>query len=89
MSEKATHKAGEDVPAADLCSAVGSTQLLPVIDVLEDVFEAAIVSLQNGVLGAHVERPAFRQRHLEGTVGKILNRLVKIVHSHGHTTTAC
>lgn len=56
---------------------------------MEDVFKAAIVSLQDGVLGAHVEGPAFRQCHLEGTMGKILDRLVKVVHSHGYTTTAC
>lgn len=70
---------------------VGSTQpsQLPVVDLLEDVFKAAIISLQDGILGAHVEGPAFRQRHLEGTMGKILDRLVKIIHSHGYTSTAC
>lgn len=58
----AAHKVGEDVPAADLSTAVAHTQLswLPVIDLLEDVFKAAIVSFQDGVLGAHVEGPAFR-----------------------------
>ena len=43
---------------------------LPVIDFLEDVFEPTIISLQNCVLGAQVERPFFLQRILETAVCK-------------------
>lgn len=38
---------------------------LLLVDLLKDVFEATIVLLQDGVLGAQVQRPAFGQTHLE------------------------
>ena len=47
-----------------------SLSLLLVVDFLEDVFEATIVSLENGVLGAHVERPALHECVLETGVSK-------------------
>ncbi len=61
---------------------------LLLIDLLEDVFKATVILLQDGVLGAEVQRPAFGQTHLEGAVGKVSDRLVCIVHPHGNTTGA-
>lgn len=61
---------------------------LLLIDFLEDVFEATIILLQDGVLGAKVQRPAFGQSHLEGAVGKVPDGLICVVHSQGNTTCA-
>lgn len=61
---------------------------LLLVDLLEDVFEATVVLLQDGVLGAEVERPAFGQSHLEGAVGKVPDGLVCIVHPQGYTPCA-
>ena len=61
---------------------------LLLVDLLKDVFEATIVLLQDGVLGAQVQRPAFGQTHLEWTVGKVPDGLICIVHPHGNTTCA-
>ena len=55
-------------------------------DLLEDVLEAAIVLLQDSVLGAHVERKALSQGKLETGVGKAANRLIGVVLSLGNTT---
>jgi hypothetical protein len=49
------------------------------IDLLEDILEAAVVFLQNGVLGAHVERQALEERHLEAGMGKARDGLVGVV----------
>jgi len=54
------------------------------VDFLEDVFEAPIVLLQDGVLGAQVERPALGQAHPEGAVRKVPDGAVRVVHSQGH-----
>ena len=42
--------------------------VLVVVDVLEDVLELAVVSLQDGVLGAHVQRQLLVKRELHGSV---------------------
>ena len=56
------------------------------VDLLEDVFEAPVVFLQDGVLGAQVERPAFGDAHLEGAVCEVLDGTVSVVHPQGHPT---
>lgn len=61
---------------------------LLLVDLLKDVFEATIVLLQDGVLGAQVQRPAFGQTHLEWAVGEVPDGLICIVHPHGNTTCA-
>lgn len=53
--------------------------VLGIVKLLEDVLEAAIVLLQNGVLGAHVQRVALVKSELEGSVGKAADRLVGVV----------
>lgn len=49
------------------------------VDFLEDVLESAIVLLENGVLGAHVERQTLQQSHPEAGVGEASDRLVSVV----------
>lgn len=49
--------------------------LLLLVNVLEDVFEAAIVGFQDGVLGTHVERPALLDGVLEAAVSESPDRL--------------
>lgn len=44
-------------------------------DILEDVFESAIIGFQNGVLCAHVEWPLLGDGILEAAVCKACNRL--------------
>lgn len=44
-------------------------------DVLEDVFKAPVVGLQDGVLGAHVQRPLLLYGILEAAVSKSTNGL--------------
>lgn len=61
---------------------------LLLVDLLEDVFEATVILLQDGVLGAEVQRPGFGQSHLEGAVCKVPDRLICIVHPHSDTTCA-
>lgn len=61
---------------------------LLLIDLLEDVFETTVILLQDGVLGAQVQRPGFRQSHLEGAVSKVPDGTISIVHSHSYTTSA-
>lgn len=65
-----------------------SGRLVSLVDVLEDVLEAAVVLLEDGVLGAEVQRPAFDQGHLEGAVRKVLDGLVRVVHPHGNAAGA-
>lgn len=59
-------------------------------DILEDVFEAAIIGFENGVLGAHVERPLLTDSILEAAVRKACNRLMtkrtKVTTGRGHTS---
>lgn len=57
-----------------------------VIELLEDILEATIVLLQNGVLGAHVQREAPVQRKLEAGVGESGDALVRVVLGLGNTT---
>lgn len=54
-------------------------------DLLEDILEAAIVLLQDGVLGAHVQREVLGKSELETGVGEATDRLVGVVLSLGNT----
>lgn len=58
------------------------------IDLLENVLESSIILLQNGVLGAEVQRPAFHQSHLKGAVSKVPDGFVRIVHPQCHAASA-
>lgn len=46
-------------------------------DFLEDVFETAIVGLQDGILGAHVQRPLLLDGVLEAAVSETSDGLHK------------
>ncbi len=52
------------------------------VDLFEDIFEAAIVLFKNGVLGAHVKWVVSADCILETAVSKANNRFVSVVHSH-------
>lgn len=49
--------------------------LLLLVNLLEDVFEAAVVGLQDGVLGAHVQGPLLLDGVLEAAVSESPDRL--------------
>lgn len=53
------------------------SEILPLVDVLEDVFEAPVVGLEDGVFGAHVQRPSFLDGILEAAVSKSSDGLAK------------
>lgn len=50
-----------------------------VVDGLEDIFEAAVVRLEDRVLRAHEHRQALEKRHLERRVREAADRLVRVV----------
>ncbi|CAG9096414.1 unnamed protein product, partial [Plutella xylostella] len=54
------------------------------VDLLEDVLEAAVVLLQDGVLCAQVQRVLPVQRELERGVGEVNNRGVSVEHAERH-----
>lgn len=53
----------------------GSRVLLLLVNVLEDVFEVAVVGFQDGVLGAQVQRPLLPDGVLEAAVSESPDRL--------------
>ena len=55
---------------------------LLVEDVLEDVLEAAVIDLEDGVLGREIDRVALGQAHVERGAGEIGDGIVEIVHRH-------
>ena len=55
-------------------------------DLLEEVLEATVVSLQDCVLGAEIQGPLLLKSVFEATLGKSKDRLVGVVHAHGHPT---
>ena len=60
--------------------------VLRLVDFLEHVLELAIVCLQNGVFGAHVQRQLLVEGHLEGGVGKARDGFGGVVLGLGDTT---
>ncbi len=56
---------------------------LGIINFLEDVLEAPVIDLQNGVLGREVAGNAAAKRVVERGAGKVADGLVKVVHAHG------
>ena len=53
--------------------------VIRLIDGLEDILEPAIVLLQDGVLGAHVQWEILQERHLEAGVREAADRVVSVV----------
>jgi hypothetical protein len=58
-----------------------------IIDLLEDVLETAIILLQDGVLGGHVQGKALGDGKLERSVCKSGDGLIGVVLGLGDTTT--
>ena len=50
---------------------------------LEQVLEAAVIGLEDGVLGRQVDRPAQIEPVVERGAGEIADRVVEVVHCHG------
>lgn len=44
-------------------------------DLFKDVLEPSVVAFEDGILGAHIQRPALHQCILEAGMGKICNGL--------------
>lgn len=55
------------------------------IDLGEDILEATVVLLQDGVLGREVQRIVSLEGVLEGGVSKVSDGLVSIVHGERHS----
>lgn len=62
--------------------------VLGLVDLLEDILEAAVVALQDGVLGAHVQGQTLEEGHLEAGVSEAADGVIGVVHAHGDTTAA-
>src|SRR6266481_1924479 len=56
---------------------------LLLVDLVENVLEAAVVDLDDRVLGRQIDRIAARQPEIERGAGKVADRIVEIVHRHG------
>ena len=56
----------------------------PVEHVLEDVLEAAVIGFQDGVLGRQIDREIAAQTEGEAGAGELGDRVVEVVHAHGH-----
>src|SRR3546814_8647117 len=54
-----------------------------VVDFLEDVLEAPVVDLEDGVLRREIDRPAEVEAVVEAGAGEAADRLLQIVHAHG------
>ena len=52
-------------------------------DLLEDILEAAVIGLEDGVLGREIDRIVALQAVVQRGAGEFLDRLVEIVHRHG------
>ena len=57
---------------------------LGVKHLLEDVLEAAVVGLEDGVLRREIHREAARQAVTETRPGEVADRIVEVVHRHRH-----
>ena len=56
---------------------------LGVEDLLEDVLEAAVIGLEDGVLGREIDRVLAAQAVVERGAGEVADRVVEVVHRHG------
>src|SRR5262245_16683037 len=52
---------------------------------LEDIFETAVINLEDGVLGREIDRVVAGEAIIETGARKFADRLVEIVHGHGNT----
>lgn len=82
---KGNHIVDETVLVPDLgLLELGLVLLL--VDLGEDVLEATIVLLQDGVLGREVKRPSLLQGVDEARVGELTDGLIRVVHTHHDTS---
>ena len=50
---------------------------------LEQILEAAVIGLEDRVLGRQVQRPSAIERVVHARLGEIADRFVEVVHAHG------
>jgi hypothetical protein len=50
---------------------------------LEQILEAPVIGLEDGVLGGEVHRPAEVEAIVEAGAGEVADRIVEVVHRHG------
>ena len=55
------------------------------IDFFEQILEAAIIGLEDGVLGRQIHRPLAGKTIVEAGLGEIADRIIQVVHAHGDT----
>lgn len=79
------HIIDEAVLVPDTGSLILSLVVL-LVDGGEDVLEATVVTLEDGVLGGQVQGPLLLESILEARVGKVADGLVSVVHAHNDTT---
>ncbi len=58
---------------------------LGLVDFLEDVLEAAVIGLEDRVLGRQIHRPLAQQAVVQRGAGEVADRFVEVVHGHGDT----
>src|SRR6185369_4851507 len=56
---------------------------LGVVDLLEEVLEAAIIGLEDRVLGREIYRVLAVESVIEGGASEVADRIVEVVHRHG------
>lgn len=68
-----------ELPFFELCLVV------PVVQLLEDVFESTVVLLQDGVLGRKIQWVVALDGKLEAAMGKLVDGLVRVIHTQQDT----
>ena len=53
------------------------------VNFFEQILEAAIIGLQDGVLGRKIHRPAAIEAIVQAGAGEVADAVVKVVHAHG------
>jgi len=61
--------------------------VLFLVDVFKDILEAAVIPLQDGVLGGHVERPFLLQGLDKTGMSEVCDTLISVIHSHDNTAS--
>src|SRR5450759_268178 len=81
LHARSHHVVDQPVLVGQTGSVVRLLELL-VEDLLEDVLEGAVISLEDGVLGREVDRVLALQAVVQLRTGEVLDGLVEVVHPH-------
>merc|ERR550539_546232 len=66
-------------------SSLELSSVVLIVDLLEDILEATVVSFKNSVLGRHVTRIISGESILHASVGEAIDGLIGVVHAHQDT----